>query len=342
MKIGKRFRRALVLAGASFVSLVTAGAAWASLTVTIPTVPVGNAGNAADSATGFGSVAYSYSIGQYDVTAGQYTAFLNAVASSDPYGLYNSNMATATNGNLASGITQSGSAGSYTYTDTRNPNYPVNYATWGDAARFCNWLTNGQPSGGEGNGTTETGSYTLNGAVTNAALNAVTRNANAVYVIPTENEWYKAAYYNPASSTYTLYPTASNTQPSNTLSATQADSANYYNGGYTDPTNYLTAAGAFANSASAYGTYDQGGDVFQWNESIYSGSSRGVRGGSFGYTSGVMQSGYHGAGSPTQQSDYFGFRVAQVPEPASMAALAFLGMGMLARRRARVASVTVR
>ena len=128
-------------------------------------------------------------------------------------------------GNTACGITQSGSSGSYTYTTTRNPNYPVNDVTWGDAARFCNWLTNNQPTGAEVNGTTETGSYTLNGATSDAALLAVTRNANADYVIPTENEWYKAAYYNPTNSSYYLYPTQSNSQPSNVLSATETNNA---------------------------------------------------------------------------------------------------------------------
>jgi hypothetical protein len=126
--------------------------------------------------------------------------------------------------------------------------------SWGDAARFANWLTNGQPVGAEGNGTTETGSYTLNGATSIAALQAVTRNANADYVIPTENEWYKAAYYNPTSSSYYFYPTSSNSMPSNVLSATGTNNANYenyYNNSviYTDPINYLTPVGAFIDSA---------------------------------------------------------------------------------------------
>ena len=277
-----------------------AGAATAQ--IPIATVPVGNPGNAPDT-TGFGSVPYSYNIGEYDVTAGQYTAFLNAVASTDTYGLYNSQMYIVLYGNLVSAITQSGSPGSYAYTDTRNPNYPVNEVTWGDAARFCNWLTNGQPTGPEGNGTTETGSYTLNGAITDAALNAVTRNANADYAIPTEDEWYKAAYYNPSSSSYYLYPTKSNSQPSNVLSATGTNNANYnaiYNANYsfTDPTNYLTAVGAFADSASPYGTYDQGGDVWQWNESVYFGSSRGMRGGSFYNDYSDLQSGVGSTAPP--------------------------------------------
>ncbi len=323
----------MLLAGVG-LALLGAGAAQAGINISM--VPVSNAGNAADPTTGFGAVAYSYTIGKTDVTAGQYTAFLNSVAATDPYGLYNSNLSTATNGTFACGITQSGSPGSYTYTDTRNPNYPVNYVTWGDAARFANWLMNGQPVGAEGNGTTETGSYTLNGATTDAPLIAVTRNANANYVIPTENEWYKAAYYNPASGSYYLYPTSSNTQPSNLLSATGTNNANYYNGGYTDITNYLTPVGAFADSVSPYGTYDQGGDVFQWNESVYTDSGRGLRGGTFNLVSGSLQSGNDFNDAPTDPGiffDGFGFRVAQVPEPTSMGVLSLGLAGMLVRPR---------
>ena len=103
----RHLRRALALWSASVASLVGAGVA--SATITIATVPVGNPGNAAD-ITGFGSVAYSYNIGEYDVTSSQYTAFLNAVAATDTYGVYNPTMAGTNVGNP--GIIQSGSAGS--------------------------------------------------------------------------------------------------------------------------------------------------------------------------------------------------------------------------------------
>src|SRR4051812_40891249 len=82
--------------------------------ITIDTVPVGNPGNANDPATGnlYGGVSYAYNIGKYEVTVEQYSEFLNAVASTDTYALYNTNMATDLN---IAGIVRNGAAGSYTY-----------------------------------------------------------------------------------------------------------------------------------------------------------------------------------------------------------------------------------
>ena len=124
----------------------------------------------------YGSVSYIYQMGKYDVTVAQYAAFLNAVATtSDPYGLYNSDMAT----DLPTiAHYPSGSPGSYSYSvtgsDSQGVNCPIFDVSWGDAARFCNWLDNGQPtSGTEATGTTETGAYTLNGGTSDAALMAV-------------------------------------------------------------------------------------------------------------------------------------------------------------------------
>lgn len=213
--------RTLVLLVGACMPLLGAGAASAS--ITIATVPVGNPGNTADT-TGFGSVNYAYNIGEYDVTSSQYTAFLNAVAATDTFGLYNIQMVNTSGG--GPGIIRSGSSGSYTYSVAAGRgNYPVTYTTFWDATRFANWLDNGQPTGAEGPGTTETGTYTL--TPTGIANDTVTRNANYTWAVPSENEWYKAAYYTPLGGTgnsnpnYWLYPTQSNT-----ISPTQA---NYYN-----------------------------------------------------------------------------------------------------------------
>ncbi|MHC4066385.1 MAG: SUMF1/EgtB/PvdO family nonheme iron enzyme, partial [Planctomycetota bacterium] len=126
----------------------------------IDTVTVGNPGNADDThGDGYGGVAYIYNIGKYEVTAGQYCEFLNAVADTDTYGLYNTDMWSDTYGCK---IQRSGSSPNYTYSVAPDwADRPVNYVSWGDAARFANWLHNGQPTGPQDLTTTEDGSYFL-------------------------------------------------------------------------------------------------------------------------------------------------------------------------------------
>jgi formylglycine-generating enzyme required for sulfatase activity len=291
-------------------------------------------------------------MGKYDVTVGQYCQFLNAVAANDTYGLYNSHMALG--GYIGYyptiGITQSGRPGSYGYSVTgsysQGVNCPIFEVSWGDAARFCNWLQNGQPTGPECGTTTENGAYTLNGATSQLALMGITRNAGAIDVIPTENEWYKAAYYKGGGTNagYWTYPTQSNTAPINTLPDT-GNHANFYdyfetgNGGYTDPVNLETVVGAFADSPGAYGTFDMGGDVWQWDEANIAGLWRVLRGGTWGDgRSDLLASSVRGNDYPTSENVCIGFRVASlaVPEPASIMLLIAGGLCLLAyawRRR---------
>jgi formylglycine-generating enzyme len=303
--------------------------------LTIDTVTVGDAGNAADT-TGYGSVAYEFNIGKYEVTIGQYTSFLNAVAATDTYSLYNPSMA----GNLnVAGISQSGSPGSYNYAVINNGgdsgNRPITFVSWFDAARFANWMNNGATNGAS----TETGAYTLNGATTGI----ITKNAGATWWIPSEDEWYKAAYYKGGTNAgYWVYPTQSDTAPGNVVGGA-ANQANYNNGvwsvtqssTYSDTLNYLTDAGAFSNNASAYATFDQGGNVREWNDAV-SGSSRGLRGGSWGNNATALRSSLRDGSGPAFESGLVGFRVASVPEP-STAVLVLMGVGALylwKRRRA--------
>ena len=310
-------------------------------------VPVGDVGNLADTqvmndgTSGYGRVNYAYSIGKYDVTAAQYTEFLNAVAStSDPYGLYNPNMAPGKTSPGSCGIIRTSVTAGYSYSvDVQHQNYPVNWVSWGDTARFCNWLSNGQPIGqGEGNGTTETGSYTMRGATTDGPLIAINRTPGAKYVIPYENEWYKAAYYKGGSANagYWLYPTQSDSAPSNELSATGNNNANYYLDNYTDLINYLSPVGEFVASPSAYGTYDQGGEVWQWNAAILNGFYHGCRSGGFGdyvnYNTELQSKNRSGMNS-TFEDVSLGFRIAYVPEPNSVGLLGLGVIGMLTRRR---------
>ena len=152
---------------------------------------INNVGNDADNfgGVGRGIVGYPYAIGKYLVTNSEYIEFLNAVAVTDTYALYNTGMT-----NARGGIIRSGSSGSYTYAvKTNYGNKPVNYVSWFDCARYCNWLHNGKPTGLQNNSTTEDGAYTLNGLITGDTV--AKNDASAKYHIPTENEWYKAAYY---------------------------------------------------------------------------------------------------------------------------------------------------
>jgi formylglycine-generating enzyme required for sulfatase activity len=275
-------------------------------------------------------------MGRFEVTAGEYTQFLNAVASTDTYGLYNWNMGDISPTHLGANIRRAGTAGNYSYTVAPDwANRPVNYVSWGDAARYCNWLTNGQPVGDQSLSTTEDGSYFLNGAIT--SLISVTRKANARFVLPTEDEWYKAAYFDPRTTGYFDFATGSNEPPSNILSSPDpGNSANFYSGNFTIGSGYYrTEVGAFANSASPFGTFDQGGNVWEWNEAVINGWYRGVRGGSFDYSIDSLSAESRSYQDPGDGGFNIGFRVVQLPEPCSLFMFSLLGAYLLRRRRNR-------
>ena len=313
----------------------------------LETVTVGDPGNAGElsgsGAGGYGSdricgsVGYNYRIGKYEVTAKQYTDFLNAKANvSDPYGLYNSSMWSDSYGCK---IQRSGTSGSYTYSVASDwANRPVNYVSYWDSLRFANWLGNGQ-----GAGSTETGAYTLND-YNGMDGRDIQRNANWKWAMTSEDEWYKAAYYKGGSTNagYWDYPTKSNTAPSNEGSDGYTDPgnhANYNNNGYTIGSPYYrTNVGEFEKSGSAYGTFDQGGNVWEWTFISGDYASRGLRGGSFYdiYLDLQASNRYHYDYDPPYEVFSMGFRVVQaVPEPSSLIALVcgLGGLGLVWRRR---------
>ena len=331
--------------------------------VSLDMVTVGNAGNAGDTRVGantfgFGAVAYDYQIGTYDVTIGQYTAFLNAVAADDTYSLYKPSMETIAN---IKGISQTGGSGSYTYSVLGSANRPITVVSWWDSARFSNWMANGQPTGAQSSTTTENGAYNVNGAISGNAVakNATNPNTSAAptFYVPTENEWYKAAYYSPTLKSgaggYYAYATQSNTAPGNIVGSL-ANQANYTAGGLYSVTqssvfdlsqNYLTDVGAFTNSGSFYGTFDQSGNVFQWNDLDGApGSSRGLRGGDWSNSVFYVSSSDSFSYDPASEPINVGFRLASpvsgsaVPEidPNGLSAVLGLlaaGLGLLERRR---------
>jgi formylglycine-generating enzyme required for sulfatase activity len=168
--------------------------------------------------------------------------------------------------------------------------------------------------------------------------------------LPDEDEWYKAAYYDGSSDTYFDYPTGTDTVPDNNLpSADSGDSINFRAGpgpsGYTtgNPSYPMTDSGAYTLSASPYGTFDQGGNVSEWNETVndrVNGLVYGLRGGSWEITLIALHaSGRNLTLFSTAEEVDIGFRVATIPEPSSVL-LAAIGLAGLVpcgwRRRAQL------
>lgn len=320
--------------------------------VTIETVPVGNPGNKGElsgrDAGGLGpsaivgDVPYEYRIGKYEVTNAQYVEFLNAV---DPTGantleLYSDLMSSGKNGGIK--FNKSAANSSKYETKPDRDNNPVVYVTWYDAVRFVNWLHNGQRSGN-----TETGAYTLlGGTPTPRNGPSIRRNPGARWFLPTENEWYKAAYHknDGVTDNYWDFPTSTDDvpysdQPPGNDAPTQSNTANFFKddsteNGYNDGVavtaspdfsinvNMLTDVGAYQQSVSPYGTFDQGGNVSEWNETLITRhvtrgekqvtiARHGARGGMWTHDSSCLAAAARGCGSPAGPADR-GFRVASI------------------------------
>jgi Sulfatase-modifying factor enzyme 1 len=207
-------------------------------------------------------------------------------------------------------------------------NKPVVYVSFWDAVRFANWLHNGRPFGVEDATTTEDGAYTL--TADDIANNRVNRDPAATSFLPRENEWYKAAYYDPALPGYYDYPAGTDTPTTCAMPGAASNSANCE-----DVADALTDVGSYTDSASPYGTFDQGGNVFEWNEQIVVATARGIRGGSWLGDSLSLGAFSAISAGPTLEQENLGFRVARpLPEPAQ-ALLVLTGGFLLAVARRR-------
>ena len=313
--------------------------------VTFDWATVGNPGNAADN-TGYGAVAYTFRMSKHEVTNDQYVEFLNAVdaAGTNPYDVYNASMGSDLPW-LRGGIDfDAGAAHGAKYSAKTNfGNKPVNFVSFLDSMRFVNWLENGQPSDGSG---TENGVYTIgNGA------NEI-RAPAATFFVPSEDEWYKAAYYDPRPEVaggppgddhYWHYPTASDSEPIIATANAAGDISNPgthvanidrgadWNG---EDGNVTTVGSAGPASTSYYGTFDQAGNVWEWNESSVAGApGRYLRGGEW-FTKAVFSTARVRRGElATFEYNGEGFRVASIPEPSPLLLGAVGAFGLLRRRQ---------
>ena len=274
-------------------------------------VVVSNAHNTADS-SGFGAVNYVFRMSKYEINNGQYALFLNSV---DPTGVNSQELYSALMGSTPrGGITNnSATADGFHYTVKTNMIWkPVNYVSFWDAARFVNWLNNGQ-----GGADTETGAYELTSK--NPGNTTVSRLPGARFFIPNEDEWYKTAYYDNSEPKYWLYPIKSDSAPNmarcdNTGNITNDSTfiANYASGAtWNGVTGTVTDVGSGGlGSQTFYGATDMAGNLYEWNEAIISTDLRCIRGGAWYSVAEFLQSSARNGYHPFNEFDSVGFRIA--------------------------------
>lgn len=248
----------------------------------IQTVLIGDPGNDPDS-NGYGSVPAAFRMGVNELSNTEYVRFLNAIGADDINRVYDEVMTTS----LRGGILRFGSPGDYSYEVKPGfENMPASGFSWTDGARLCNWLHNGMPSGFQTPETTEDGAYDLS-----LPLEDIVRNPGARWFIPTRDEWYKAAYYDPFNADadaggtpdYWSYPTRSDAPPDQAHSNSMGvvinpgpNVANYERGVDWNETDCsqsgatcgnVSALGS-AGSTSPWGCFDMGGNINEWTETI--------------------------------------------------------------------------
>jgi len=301
-----------------------------------PDTLVMNKGSAADSTTGYGSVGYTYQISKYDVTNSQYTQFLNAA---DPSGsnttkLYDTRMSTNNNGLAYTGginFNAAATSGSKYSVKAGQESFPATWIRYDAGARMVNWLANGQ-----GSGSTESGVYDMS-VLTSGFATPPTRAPGAAIFLPSENEFYKAAYYDPTKSGtggYWQYGVMSDIAPVGVAPPGGSTSANIGNGNsgggstadtmattgaaFSASVNYLTNVGAYATATSYYGLYDTEGLVYNWTEATRTSFGNQLpiyRGGSWRYGDQSDGAAYRNiySGAAVASYAWYGLRIASLP-----------------------------
>ncbi len=282
-------------------------------------VTVGNPGNADDAGAGggqswawssFGSVPYTYRLGVYEIP----TALIEK----------------ATTGGMMNVVALT----------TSISMSPARQMSWYEAAAFVNWL-NTSTGHNPAYNLSFNGEWSMSlwgsGDAWQLGGENLYRRKDAYYFLPSEDEWYKAAYHknDGITANYWDYATGGNMPPIGTGGGTAPGTA-IYGGGRSGPQVVNLAGGL-----SPYGTMGQNGNVREWTESAYDGINnetteyRSIRGGDFGTPTGDLISSGRTLDYPSGYSDRVGFRVASVPEPTTFAMLAMLGVGWLLRKGSR-------
>ena len=293
-------------------------------------VEIGDPGNAADT-TGdpnpVGSVGYNFRIGKFEVSR---------------------DMVEKANAEGGLGITMS--TMSFVVGGPR-PGMPAGSVSWNEAARFTNWLNTSQgfqaaykfsaqpgESGYNANAHIE---LWVDGDFGFDAGNRF-RNSEARYFLPSVDEWYKAAYYDPNTGGFWNVPTGSDTAPTPVASGTDPHTAVYAQAFEQGPADITQAGGL-----SPYGVMGMGGNVYEWEETAFDlinddptrFEGRGFRGTDWSDTLAGMFSTARNRAPPDFGGSTLGFRVAStssaVPEPSAAAALAVVALGVFLLRSRR-------
>ncbi|MFO0790391.1 MAG: SUMF1/EgtB/PvdO family nonheme iron enzyme [Pirellulales bacterium] len=269
-------------------------------------VTIGSPGNCRICLAAGWSVPYAYRIGKYEISE---------------------QMIEKANAQAALGITK----------DSRGPEKPATSVSWFEATRFVNWLntSTGSPPAYKFDGS---GNFQLwQPSDAGYDPNNLFRNKRAVYFLPSADEWYKAAYYDPRAGVYWDYPTGGNSPPVAVAGGTAPGTAVYHQDLFDGPADTTQAGGL-----SLFGIMGQGGNVDEWEESELDRANdelfdyRVRRGGNWDSFSPDLSVSFAFGGFPVQSFSGTGFRVGSIVPETTAISITCLGLfAILAIRKER-------
>jgi formylglycine-generating enzyme required for sulfatase activity len=267
--------------------------------INIDFVNIGYAGNAADTLstarpTNCGAVAYNYKIGKFEVTNAQWNTFVSLAGAP-----------TGTDGTYTTGSYYTGNL------------QPVGATSWYESLQFCNYLTSGNKYAG---------AYKFSSAGTFLGIDraAALATYGTVYVLPTNDEWYKAAYFKADASGYSKFANGTDTAP-----VAKGTDTNW---GYSLSTPWNVGSGTMEQND----TYDMMGNMWEMTESLWNTTNyRSARGGFWStadWLPSYLSSEFQAYQDVNREITSVGFRVAVIPEPATMIILALGGLALLRKK----------